>query len=41
VKVENLAKNGQMVQNCYPLSPSGRTLIAQEFFYAFSEFQHN
>jgi len=22
VKVEKLAKNGQMVQNCYPLSPA-------------------
>ena len=24
VKVEKLAKNGEMVQNCYPLSPGGR-----------------
>jgi hypothetical protein len=24
VKVEKMAKNGQMVQNCYPLSPAAR-----------------
>jgi hypothetical protein len=25
VKVEKLAKNGEMVQNCYPLSPGRYT----------------
>ena len=37
MKVEKMAKNGEMVQNCYPLSPMRTPKVTKKFRFLYNK----